>query len=151
MVARRRRLVLAVGSGGLIILGSVAAALINELHGGWGWWIAAGLVVLAWAAGTIVLAFSSSSNGGRVRLGPGSVMSGGGIGGAVTTRTAVVGHETRTGDYEGTELDAGAVLAAGDIDGPVETETRLLPDGLTQAQGIRPKAIPPDLSAPPSS
>ena len=59
MLERRRRHVFAVGSGGLIVLGSVAAALINELHGGWGWWIAAGLVVLAWAAGTVVLGFSS--------------------------------------------------------------------------------------------
>ncbi|MCA1602026.1 MAG: hypothetical protein LC776_10425 [Acidobacteria bacterium] len=46
---RSRRTVEAWGAGSLVVVQAVAAALINELHGGWEWWVLAGLVVVGWA------------------------------------------------------------------------------------------------------
>jgi hypothetical protein len=44
------RTVAACGAALLVAAGAVAAALINELHSGWKWWVVAGAVVVAWAA-----------------------------------------------------------------------------------------------------
>ena len=38
------------GAGVTVVLVAISGALINELHQGWPWWLAAGAVVLASAA-----------------------------------------------------------------------------------------------------
>jgi hypothetical protein len=105
----------------LVVIGAVAAALINELHGGWGWWVAAGVVVLGWAAATA--AVSLRVDGGRVRLGAGAVYAGGNVRGGVATHTS--GRAPSLGPGDGTELGLGAVFVRGDITGPVQTTTSL--------------------------
>lgn len=84
-----RRTIAGWGAGSLVVVGAVAAALINELHGGWGWWVAAAVVVMVWAAGTGWLAYQVGGSGG-VGQGAGSV-SADRIRGSVRTETTMEG------------------------------------------------------------
>lgn len=61
----RRRRTIAAGSGVAVILTAVSGALINELHGGWGWWVATGGVVLVAAGLTCWLALRSDEGPSR--------------------------------------------------------------------------------------
>ncbi|MBB6380608.1 hypothetical protein BKA01_007883 [Pseudonocardia eucalypti] len=108
-----------------MLVGAVTAALINELHGGWVWWVLAGAAALVWAVGSAVLSFRGGDLG-RVRVGAGAVYSGGSIRGGVRTRTILSGTDTATSEGgEGIELGPGGVYTGGDIAGPVSTETSL--------------------------
>jgi hypothetical protein len=84
-VAAGGRWMVPTSAGALVVVGAAASALINELDGGPGWWIATAAVVLLWAAGTALLAARQSRP--RSRLGDGAVDAGGDIDGGVTTRT----------------------------------------------------------------
>jgi len=135
-VASRRGAGLAASAGLLVVVGAVAAALINELHGGWGWWVAAGAAVLVWAVGTGFVAFRTGDTGGSVRVGEGGAYSGGSIRGGVTTRTTIRGPSLAPGAVgEGVDVGRGAVFAADNISGPVHTETYIDPQGSSGETG----------------
>lgn len=141
-----RRAVLAWGAGSLVVVGAVAAALINELHGGWRWWVAAVVVVVAWAVGTGWLAYRAA--GLRdVQQGAGSVFADR-ISGSVTTQTAVEGWKRSplasiagAEDAGGDVMGEGAVRA-GLIGGDVSTRATLW------ASRSAPKAPPEDPGSP---
>jgi Na+/melibiose symporter-like transporter len=57
-----RRWWVGIGSAATVVLAGVSGGLINELHGGWGWFVAAGAVVLASAIVTAWLAMRTTGN-----------------------------------------------------------------------------------------
>jgi hypothetical protein len=120
-----RRLVMAWGGGGVVILGAVAAALTNELHAGWGWRIAAGVVVLVWAVVAGWIAFHTGAGEERVTVADTGVYTEGKIGRDVYTRaTGVPARGSGEVDASGSGITVGrgAVFARDDIDGGVSTE-----------------------------
>jgi hypothetical protein len=111
------------GAGASVVLASVSAALINELHGGWQWWTATTGVVLITAALSAWLALRGTRSEGD-RLGPGAVKAGRDIKGSVETHADGGGAEVpRNPVAEGDHLDSGAVKAGRDIWGGVRTDT----------------------------
>jgi hypothetical protein len=123
-----RRTVAGWGAGSLVLMGAVAAALINELHGGWRWWVAAVVVVVVWALGTGWLTYRAGGSGG-VAQGAGSVFADR-IKGSVRTETTLEGWRTSTpvgvagGDGGGNAVGEGAVRAR-IIGGDASTRTTL--------------------------
>ncbi len=116
------------GAGSLVVVGAVAAALINELHGGWGWWVAVVVVVVVWALGTGWLAHRAGGSG--VRQGAGSVCADR-IMGSVTTETTMGAGRGSTpvavaggGGVDGDVVGEGAVRARS-IGGDTSTRTTL--------------------------
>jgi len=96
------------------VLAAVSGALINELHGGWPWWLASVVVVLASAGLTAWLTADSGSAARTIRrIGTGAVVAGRNIevGGNVSTawssRVAVPLADTGPGRT----VDPGAVVA----------------------------------------
>jgi hypothetical protein len=157
VVTRRWRLVMAWGGGGLVILGAVAAALINELHAGWGWRIAAGVVVLVWAVVAGWIAFHTGAGEQRITVADTGVYTEGKIGGDVRTRAT--GVPAREADASGSGITVGraAVFAGDDIDGGVSTEvhfsaepSREQPDGPPTANRPVGPASPPRPSRTPA-
>ncbi len=126
---RRQRLWGAISAAGLVVVGGVAAAFINELHGGWQWWVLAGVAVLGWAAGTGWLYLhdhpDTSGSGGRVRVREGGIYTSGSVTGGAKTRTRVRGSAASEpdGSAADVEVGAGGVFADGDIAGGVRTDT----------------------------
>jgi WD40 repeat protein len=131
------RAVGACGAGVTVVLASVSGALINELHGGWPWWVTAGAVVLISAALSAWLALrppdSSRTGSAGDHVGPAAVKVGRDIWGSVTTNSSL-GHDatqppttapaTAEGWAQGPEaggvwVGPGAVFAGGNIIGPV--------------------------------
>lgn len=76
----------------MVVVSAAAAVLINELHGGWQWWVSAIVVVLVWAGGAGWLAFQAGGSG-EVVQGPGSVVADQ-IMGSVKTETTMTGWFT---------------------------------------------------------
>ena len=105
-----------------VVLAALGAALINELHQGWQWWLAAGAVVLASAGVSAWLALRAPSDGGGDRLAAGAVKAGRDIRGGVTTHgrgpAVYPGGPAPAG---GDQLGPGAVKAGRDIGGDVTT------------------------------
>lgn len=125
--------VAAFGAGATVLLAAVSGALINELHGGWQWWIAAGVVVLVSASvSTFVVYRTHRSHGGDV-LGPGAVKAEQDIVGAVKTFTTGGPFAQPSGSAEGDRLGPGAVKAGRHILGDVTTVTSTPPDAKTDA------------------
>jgi hypothetical protein len=128
---QRRKLVGAISTSLLVVAGAVTAALINELHGGWVWWVLASVAALLWAIGTGVLYFRDQGNR-RIQVREGGVYGGGSVRQGVETRTrirhdhAIVDQEQALG--EGVDVGPGAVFADGDIGGPIRTETTIDPE-----------------------
>jgi hypothetical protein len=126
-----RRTVAAWGMGSLVVVGAAATALINELHGGWGWRFAAAVVVVVWAVGTGWLTYRAGRSDG-VRQETGSVIADR-MRGSVTTETTIEGwrRSTRVGVAgSGGEGGGGDVLGEGAvrariIGGDVSTRTNL--------------------------
>jgi hypothetical protein len=107
------------------VLGGVSAGLINELHGGWGWWVAAGGIVLATAGLTGWLAARTGGGGGD-RLAAGAVKAGRDIGGPVRTATTRPPAVQSLSEVDGGDsLGPGAVKAGRDIAGGVTTNTTI--------------------------
>ena len=108
------------GAGASVVLTGISAALINELHGGWAWWVAAGAVVLITAVLAGWLALRAAGRGGD-RLAAGAVKADRDITGNVET------HVTDGSSFEhgvltdGDQLGRGAVKAGRDIRGDVRT------------------------------
>jgi hypothetical protein len=73
--------------GVLAAVGVAATALLNVLHGGWGWW-AAGAVVLLCAVGTAVMAYRADPPW-SARLVDQAVYTGAKIKDGVTTKTRI--------------------------------------------------------------
>jgi len=143
----------ALSAGLLVVVGAVVTALINQLDGGWGWWVAAGGAVLVWAVGTAVVAFRADDADGSVRVREGGAYSGGSIRGGVTTRTTIHGPGSEPpGVGEGVDVGRGAVFAADDIGGPVQTETVIGPGGSSGEAGGQtgPGPTPPPAASPPA-
>jgi cobalamin synthase len=106
----------------VVVLAAVSTSLINELHHGWPWWLAAGAVVLVSAGLAAWLALRSPPGKTGDRLGLGAVKAGRDIIGNV--RTGVVARhqsETKPG-MAGDDLGSGAVKADRDIRGDVRTD-----------------------------
>jgi hypothetical protein len=117
-----RRWRIGLGSATTVVLAGGSGALINELHGGWGWAVAAGAVVLVGAVLTGWLAMRAAEPpAGGDRLGDGAVKAGRDITGAV--RTEVAGQPTGNASrgQVGDRLGPGAVKAGRDIRGDVTT------------------------------
>lgn len=141
-----RRTVAAWGAGWLVVVGAVASTLINGLHGGWGWWVAAVIVVVVWAVGSGWLAYRAGGSGG-VSQGAGSVFAEH-IRGSVTTETAIEGWRGSTpggvvgcGDGGDDVMGEGAVRT-GIIGDDVSTRTTL------RASPLSPGMPPPDPGPP---
>lgn len=69
-----------IGAGTLVVGTAVSAALINELHGGWPWWVATAIVVLVCAVLTGKLAAYTAAepaqelpSGGQVNIASGDM------------------------------------------------------------------------------
>ena len=123
-----RRAVAAGGAGVTVVLAALSAALINELHQGWPWWLAAGAVVLAGAVISSWLAWRTPDGQTRDRLGAGAVKASRDIVGAVTTEVHGPTPASETAaPTEGDQLGPGAVKAGRDIRGDVSTTTRTDP------------------------
>jgi hypothetical protein len=106
-----------------VVLAAVTGALVNELHGGWAWWLACTVVVAASATLAMWLASHSSSDP-RVHAGPGAVIAGRDIQGGVHTR--VWGRAVMPApEHEDAcvSADGGGVVAGRDITGGVTTVT----------------------------
>jgi uncharacterized membrane protein len=62
------------GSAVGVVLSSVSAALINELHGGWGWWLATAVAVgvtavfTGWMAGRSTKSDASASAASQINV-----------------------------------------------------------------------------------
>jgi hypothetical protein len=71
-----------------VVLAAANSAVINELHGGWPWWAAAGVLTLAgaWLAGW--LSAGAAGEDGSTEVGPGAVYVGGQNSGVVRTSQA---------------------------------------------------------------
>jgi hypothetical protein len=123
-----RRGVAAWGAGVTVVLAALSGALINELHEGWPWWLAAGAVVLVSAALSAWSALRVPSDRGGDRLAAGAVKAGRDIHGSVATSVrgpAVSSDGPAQG--EGDQLDPGSVKASRDIRGDVTTSTSTSP------------------------
>src|SRR5438105_3247741 len=100
-----------------VLLAAVSAALINELHGGWPWWVAAGGVVLGSAALAAWLALRATGQGGD-RLDAGAVKAARDIQGNVETHAISPDPPSFSADPTGgDQLGPGAVKAGRDIRG----------------------------------
>jgi hypothetical protein len=114
-VAGRR---VAWAAGIAVVLAAVNSAVINELHGGWPWWVIAGVSTVAGA----VLAgwLAGGSEGEPRRVGGGAVVAGQDIAGRVRTdgsrRTGFTG-------VSGPGVDPGAVVAGRDITSEADIDT----------------------------
>ncbi len=123
LVASRRG-VAALGAGVTVALTALSGALINELHQGWPWWVAAGAVVLSSAAVSVWLTLRAPDDGGGDRLGAGAVKAGRDIGGSVATHVygqAASSNEAPSAHRD--QLGPGAVKADRDVRGDVRTNT----------------------------
>jgi hypothetical protein len=129
---QHRGRVIGVGSAATVILGGVPAALINELHGGWGWMIAtAGVVLLAAGlTGWLAMRSTASSSSGD-QLWAGAVKAARDIDGPVQTTTSGPLPEPGGTASSGDLLGPGAVKAGRDMRGGVTTHTTIVPDSST--------------------
>ena len=134
------------GAGSLVVVGAIAAALINELHGGVWWWVATAVVVGVWAVGTGWLAYQAQWFGG-VRQGVGSVLADR-ITGSVKTQTTIkdgrgsAAEVAAAGASECGELIAEGAVRARLIGGDVSTRTDMETSG-------SPPGSPPASPGPP--
>jgi hypothetical protein len=108
------------GAGVSVVLTSISAALINELHGGWAWWAAAGAVVLITAVLAGWLTLRAAGRGGD-RLAAGAVKADRDITGNVETHATDRSFPERGVLADGDQLGPGAVKAGRDIRGDVRT------------------------------
>jgi hypothetical protein len=113
-----RRVALAAGIG--VVLAAVNTAVINELHAGWPWWVAAGVLTLAGAGLAGWLAVGSA--GEQRRIGSGAVVAGRDIGGRIRTDGS---RPTGSAGVlrSGSGVDQGAVVAGRDITGEADIDT----------------------------
>jgi hypothetical protein len=126
-----RRVVAGWGAGSLVVVGAVAGALINELHGGWGWWVAAVVVVVVWALGAGWVAYRAGASAG-VSQGAGSVLADR-IKGSVRTETTMEGQRASSlvgvagggGEEGGGDVLGEGAVRAGVIGGDALTRTTL--------------------------
>lgn len=145
-----RRTVAGWGAGSLVVVGAAAAALINELHGGWGWRVAAAVVVVVWAVGAGWLAYRAGGSAG-VSQGPGSVFADR-IKGSVRTETTVEGWRGSTpvgvagagGEDGGADVVGEGAVHARIIGGDASTRTTL-------RASSPPPGTPPASSGPPEA
>lgn len=119
-----RRAATASGAGVTVVLAALSGVLINELHHGWPWWLAAGGVVLVGAVLSSWLAWRTTGGQTGDRLAAGAVKAGRDIVGGVTTHVHGIAtpSEAATG-AEGDQLGPGAVKAGRNIQGDVKTTT----------------------------
>jgi hypothetical protein len=141
------RVVAGWGAGSLVVVGAVAAALINELHGGVWWWVAAAMVVGVWAVGTAWLSSRANRFGG-VRQGAGSVVADR-IQGSVRTQTSIEGWRG-----SGTEVtSSGAKDEGGEVMGEGAVRARLISGDVSTGTDLRASGstpgTPPGESGPP--
>jgi hypothetical protein len=121
-----RRWQIGIGSTATVVLTGVSGALINELHGGWGWIVAAAAVVLMAALLTGWLALRTGDAETAQHLSNGAVEAGRDIHGAVRTET--VGPSVERSSHGPCDLlGPGAVKAGRDIRGEVTTRTENYP------------------------
>jgi hypothetical protein len=86
------------GSATTVVLAAISAALINELHGGWGWWVAAIAVVAVsatyagWLATRSASGTADTSNTTQTNaVGPGGTLY------TVQNGNQVINHRDRNG------------------------------------------------------
>jgi hypothetical protein len=106
-----------------VVLAAVASGLINELHGGWPWWIAAAAVTLVSAALAGWLAFRTGADGPLV-VEAGGVYAGQDLAGRVKTKPEPSSGSVPV-DRSGVWcwLGTGAVAAGRDITQSAEIDT----------------------------
>jgi hypothetical protein len=121
------RRVAAWGAGVTAVMAGVSAALINELHRGWPWWVAAGVVVLVAAALSTWLTLRTAADRGGDRLGAAAVKAVRDIGGSVETHASGGAPLPGIPSAGGDQLGVGAVKAGRDIRGDVRTTASLEP------------------------
>ncbi|MGH3781180.1 MAG: NACHT and WD repeat domain-containing protein, partial [Pseudonocardiaceae bacterium] len=147
-----RRAVAGWGAGSLVVVEAVAAALINELHGGWGWWVAAAVVVVVWAVGTGWVAYRAGGSSGFGQA-AGSVFADL-IRGSVKTETTVEGWRVSTlagiasagGEDGGGDVVGEGAVRARRIGGDVSTLTTLRASSSTSGMPPVSWAVPSAVS-----
>lgn len=110
-----------------VVLAAVSSALINELHGGWSWWLAAGAVVLLGALLSAWLALRRPAGGSGDVLGAGALKAGRDIYGDVETHTSGTFPTHDPAPADGDQLGPGAIKAGRDIHGDVKTTSTAPP------------------------
>ncbi|BCY11417.1 hypothetical protein [Actinoplanes sp. L3-i22] len=109
-----RRLVWGSATG--VTLAAVNSAVINELHGGRLWWVAAAGCTVA---GAVLAGWLATGSAAR-RIGRGAVVAGRDIAGKVRTDGSA---PAGTGVQPPPEVDSGAVVAGRDIAAGAEIDT----------------------------
>lgn len=111
------------GAGGAVVLTAVTTALVNELHGGWPWWVACGVTVIIWAVLAMWLASRDPTHSDRsLRVGVGGVFAGRDIRGVVRTRARLDHADTSSYKRDGWDVRPGGVAAGRDITSDVTTD-----------------------------
>lgn len=145
-----RRTVAAWGAGSLILVGAAATALINELHGSWGWWVAAAAVVGMWAVGSGWLAYREGGSAG-VGQRAGSVFADR-INGSVRTETTMDGWH---GSTSVGSAGAGGEDGSDDVVGEGAVRARLIGGDTATRTTLRASSptpgTPPANSGPPAA
>lgn len=106
------------GAAVAVVLGAVSGAVINELHHGWPWWVAAVVVTVVGALLAGRLASAPAADGRRV--GPGAVVAGRDVAGRVRTSGSAA-HGTAGASPSG--IGPGAVVAGRDVTGTADIDT----------------------------
>jgi hypothetical protein len=109
---------LAWGAGVAVVLASVSGAVINELHQGWPWWVAAAAVAVTGAILAGWLTSGSVDSGPRV--GRGAVVAGRDLGGKVRTDGSTPDSST---EVSPPGIGPGAVVAGQDITSTADIDT----------------------------
>jgi hypothetical protein len=106
------------GAAVAVVLGAVSGAVINELHHGWPWWVAA--VVVTGMGAVLAGRLASGPAGDGQRVGPGAVVAGRDIAGKVrTSGSAAYGKA----DAFPSGIGQGAVVAGQDITTTADIDT----------------------------
>lgn len=112
------------GAGAGVVLSSISGALINELHGGWPWWIAAGIASLIGAllAGRVAAAATEESGVHPLVVEAGGVYANRDIAGEIRTAPPPSSEAPRRHGVM-RWIGPGAVAAGGDITGTARIDT----------------------------
>ncbi|TCB90296.1 hypothetical protein E0H26_27375 [Micromonospora zingiberis] len=114
-----------------VTLAAINSAVINELHGGWKWWVACSVLTLAGAVLAGWLAARPMDT--QQRIGRGAVVAGRDIGGRVRTDGSAVASVHDLSPALG--VNPGAVVAGQDITEQADIDTTGQQPGRTPKSG----------------
>lgn len=113
------------GAGVGVVLAAITSALINELDGGWPWWVAAVVAVLASAGLTMWVTSGGGGSNPSTEVREGGVWAGRDVTGKVSTHVQGSGVVQSVAGGSIQRIGPGAVAAGRDITDEVSTDVRL--------------------------